>query len=173
MICKESVAGRRFIKRSKVSDGNILHLIELFLKLLTEQQDYLVSNDVENLNRVVKEQEQAILALKNLEASRIRVVEVISEKSDNDPADMTLTRIAASFAAPQSEKLEKMQKSLLNLHERVSSARERNEFLIKKSMEHIDGTVRMLASGGVEVPTYQSGGSKEESRQSIAIDRKA
>ncbi len=146
---------------------------ELFLKLLTEQQDYLVGNDVENLNRVVKKQEEAILALKDLEASRIRVVEAISERTDNDPADMTLSKIAATFAAPQSEKLEKMQKSLLSLHERVSKARDRNEFLIKKSMEHIDGTVRMLASSGVEVPTYKNGGEVDQSRQSIVVDRRA
>ncbi len=146
---------------------------ELFLKLLTEQQDYLVGNDVENLNRVVKAQEEAILVLKDLEASRMRVVEAISERSDNDPTDMTLSKIAETFAIPQSGKLEKMQQSLLELHERVSRAKDRNEFLIKKSMEHIDGTVRMLASSGVEVPTYKNGNDVEQSKQSIAVDRTA
>jgi flagellar biosynthesis/type III secretory pathway chaperone len=146
---------------------------ELFLKLLTEQQDYLVGNDVENINRVVKEQEQAILTLKDLEASRIRVVQEISRRTDSDPASMTLSKIAKKFAVPQAEKLARMQQKLLDLHEKVSDTKSRNEFLIKKSMEYIDGTVKMLASHGIDLPTYGKTDGGNRGPKSLGVNRTA
>jgi hypothetical protein len=146
---------------------------ELFLRLLTEQQDYLVGNDVENLNRAVREQEQAILTLKELESSRIRIVKELSRQTDDDPDSLTLSRIAHKFAVPQAEKLERMQKKLIDLHEKVTAARSRNEFLIKRSMEFIDGTVKLLASHGINMPTYSKSESNHQATKRLGVNRTA
>jgi hypothetical protein len=146
---------------------------ELFLKLLTEQQNYLVANDLDNLNRVVKEQEETILVTRELERNRIKVIAEISEIINDDPNNMTLSRITRNLAQPQARKLEKMQKALTDLHAKINRVKSKNEFLIKKSMEYIEGTVRLLASSGTEMPTYGDGNAKEQKSPSIAVDRTA
>ncbi|MBU1320579.1 MAG: flagellar protein FlgN, partial [candidate division Zixibacteria bacterium] len=110
---------------------------ELVLQLMADQQNYLVANDLENLNRVVKEQEEAILKVRELEKSRLLIIDEISDVTDDDSENLTLTQIAKKLALPQAEKLQRLQKTLLDLHEKITRARSRNEFLIKKSMEHI------------------------------------
>jgi predicted transcriptional regulator len=146
---------------------------ELFLKLLIDQQNYLVANDLENLNRVIKEQERAILVTRELERNRMRVIAELSEQIDDDPNNMTLSRVTKSLAQPQALKLEKMQKALTGLHAKINKVKSKNEFLIKKSMEYIEGTVRLLASSNNEAPTYGDGNSKEQKSPSIAVNRTA
>jgi predicted transcriptional regulator len=146
---------------------------ELFLKLLIDQQNYLVANDLENLNRVIKEQEQAILITRELEKNRMRIIAELSEQIDDDPNNMTLSRVTKSLAQPQALKLEKMQRALTDLHAKISKVKSKNEFLIKKSMEYIEGTVRLLASSNNEAPTYGDGNSKEQKSPSVAVNRTA
>ena len=146
---------------------------ELFLKLLIDQQNYLVANDLENLNRVIKEQETAILVTRELEKNRMRVIAELSEQIDDDPNNMTLSRVTKSLAQPQALKLEKMQRALTDLHAKINKVKSKNEFLIKKSMEYIEGTVRLLASGNNEIPTYGDGNSREQKSPSIAVNRTA
>ncbi|MFH1893704.1 MAG: flagellar protein FlgN [Candidatus Zixiibacteriota bacterium] len=144
---------------------------ELVLQLMADQQNYLVANDLENLNRVVKEQEEAILKVRELEKSRLLIIDEISDVTDDDSENLTLTHIAKKLALPQAEKLQRLQKTLLDLHEKITRARSRNEFLIKKSMEHIEGTVRLLASSGVDVPTYRENTNAAKPAQSIMVNR--
>lgn len=144
---------------------------ELFLRLLTEQQDYLIENDLDNINQVVKAQEEAILSLRELEKSRTRIVNEISGQMESGSENLTLSRIVESLPEPQAEKLEKMQKTLLDLHKKVSKAKSRNEFLIRKSMEYIDGTFRLLSSNGVSLPTYAEKNSKDKPPASVIVNR--
>lgn len=146
---------------------------EQVLQLMADQQNFLVSNDLENLNRVVKEQEEAILKMRELEKSRLRIIEEISQRTDDNPEGLTLTELAKKLGKPQAEKLERMQKTLRDLHDKINKARARNEFLIKKSMEYIEGTVRLLASSGVDVPTYREGTKPGKSTQSLMVNRTA
>lgn len=144
---------------------------EQVLQLMADQQNYLVSNDLENLNRVVKEQEEAIVKMHELERSRLRVIDEISQRTDDNPEGLTLTEIARKLGEPQAEKLVRMQKTLRDLHDKINKAKTRNEFLIKKSMEYIEGTVRLLASNGVDVPTYREGMKSGKSSQSLVVNR--
>jgi len=144
---------------------------ELVLQLMADQQNYLVANDLENLNRVVKEQEEAILKVRELEKSRLLIIDEISDMTEDDSENLTLTQIAKKLALPQAEKLQRLQKTLLDLHEKITRAKSRNEFLIKKSMEHIEGTVRLLASSGVDVPTYRESTNAAKPAQSIMVNR--
>lgn len=144
---------------------------EQFLQLLIDQQNYLVENDLDNLTRVVEEQEKEILATRELEKSRLRVIAEISERLERDPNDLTLSRITKRLAKPQAEKLEKMHRTLQDLHAKINKVKSKNEFLIKKSMEYIEGTVRLLASGGDAQPTYQESNGSEKKPSSIAVNR--
>jgi predicted transcriptional regulator len=146
---------------------------ELFLKLLIDQQNYLVANDLENMNRVIKEQEKAISVTRELERNRMRVIAELSEQIDDDPNNMTLSRVTKSLAQPQALKLEKMQKALTDLHAKINKVKSKNEFLIKKSMEYIEGTVQLLASSSKEAPTYGDGNSRKQKSPSIAVNRTA
>ena len=120
---------------------------------------------------VTKKQEEAILATRDLEKRRMGVVTKISEKIEDDPSNLTLSKITEKLAQPQAEKLESMRKKLTDLHKRINKVKSRNEFLIKKSMEYIEGTVRLLASGGMDIPTYGDNSSDQQQPKSIMVNR--
>jgi hypothetical protein len=146
---------------------------ELFLKLLSEQQNHLIANDLDNLNKTVMEQEQAILKLRDCETERIGIVRDISTRTGDNEADLTLATMARRLEKPHADRLERMQKQLVNLHKRIDRARARNDFLIKKSMEHIEGAVRLLASNGVRPPTYGDKNTRDSQTPSIMVNRTA
>ena len=101
----------------------------------------------------------------------MRVIAEISERLERDPGDLTLSRITKRLARPQAEKLEKMHKTLLDLHAKINKVKSKNEFLIKKSMEYIEGTVRLLATGEDTRPTYPEKNMSDEKPSSIAVNR--
>lgn len=144
---------------------------ELFLQLLTEQQNHLVENDLERLNNVIRQQEDAIISSRELEKTRMRIVNELSQHLDADPNDLTLSRITRDLSRPQAEKLKGMQKRLLDLHAKINRVKSKNEFLIQKSMEYIEGTVKLFASVADDKSVYREHAPKDKRPSSIAVNR--
>lgn len=144
---------------------------ELFLQLLTEQQNHLVENDLDGLNSVISQQEEAIVRSRDLEKTRMRVVNELSNHLDADPNDLTLSRITRDLSKPQAERLEAMQKKLLDLHAKINRVKSKNEFLIQKSMEYIGDAVKLFASVADDKSVYADKKAKDGKPSSIAVNR--
>ncbi len=144
---------------------------ELFLQLLTEQQNHLVENDLNGLNNVIKQQEEAIVRSRDLEKIRMRVVNELSNHLDADPNDLTLSRITRDLSRPQAERLEAMQKRLLDLHAKINRVKSKNEFLIQKSMEYIGDAVKLFASLADDKSVYVDKKPKNGKPSSIVVNR--
>ncbi|MFH2056823.1 MAG: flagellar export chaperone FlgN, partial [bacterium] len=89
-----------------------------------------------------------------------------------EPDDVNLTQLATLANASESSELTKLQQTLLDLHEQIQTAKNRNEFLIKKSMEYLDATLTQL-SGDQQSKNYRSPvAPNTDIRRPLSLDRR-
>jgi len=135
--------------------------LEEFLKLLIDQQKYIVDNEIDNLKNGVARQQEIIKKIKNLEKSRIEILGRLSESENLDPKNLTISSLACHAEGEISEKLLQLQSSLLALHNKIEKAKRKNEFLIEHSMKYIEETIRLLGEKGKPRRDYIPGKDQE------------
>jgi hypothetical protein len=135
--------------------------LEGFLRLLVDQQKYLVENDLENIKSGVARQQQLIDRIKDLEKTRVQLVAKYSESADLKPCDITISGLARRAGGEIADKLIKLQDSLMSLHQKIEKAKRKNQFLIEHSMKYINGTIRLIAERGKSRKDYAPRGGQD------------
>jgi len=166
-------------------EQKILQLIKLigdevvifrdFLDYLNQQQEALVANDIEALERVTTQQEALARKTTAIEQQRRELVASISSDLDRSQEDLNLTELTKLVSTQQSEELHTLQETLLNLHDQISDQKAQNDFLIRKSMEYLNTTMAQL---GLTENTHSQSYSAESapprtSRTAAVVDRRA
>lgn len=128
--------------------------LEEFLRLLVDQQKYLVENDLENIKSGVARQQELIDRVKTLEKSRTQLVAKYSESTNLQPGDITMSGLARRAGGEIADKLMELQNSLMSLHQKIEKAKRKNQFLIEHSMKYINGTIRLIAERGKSRKDY-------------------
>ena len=112
--------------------------LENFLTLLSEEQKYLVENDVDSLRRSIEDQEKAIRDARKLEDERIKLTDSLSEKLKIDKGEVNISKLIELVEESYSTKLRELQSTLSSLYAKLERQRKKNEFLIKQSMKYVD-----------------------------------
>ena len=152
--------------------GAEVGIFERFLQTLQRQQDALVDNNLDLLNESTAELEALTAETKEAESRRQELVAQVTKDLELSPEDINLSQLAALANASQASELSRLQQTLLDLHEQIQESKNRNEFLIKKSMEYLDATLSQL-SGEEQGSTYQPGATAANGkRRPLSLDRK-
>lgn len=134
--------------------GEEVHIFETFLEHLNRQQDALVANDITALEAVTRDQEELGLRTQQLEQERRALVTAICGELKRGDSDITLSELRKLVSEPESMQIHAMQSTLLSLHDQIAKIKQRNDFLIRKSMEYITDTINHL--GLAETPAKAS-----------------
>ncbi len=155
--------------------GEEVQIFETFLHYLNLQQDALVANNLEALQRVTQDQEELALRTTRVETERRALVEEICGELRREQADLTLSELTKLVAEPQSNQIQALQTTLLALHEQIATIKARNDFLIRKSMEYINTTIAQLGlTEQVNQTTYTADRTKAAPAAKTAlVDRRA
>jgi flagellar biosynthesis/type III secretory pathway chaperone len=152
--------------------GAEVGIFERFLQTLQRQQDALVDNNLDLLNETTAELEVLTSETKKAESRRQKLVAQVTQDLELSPEDINLSQLAALANASQASELSRLQQTLLDLHEQIQESKNRNEFLIKKSMEYLDATISQL-SGEEQSSTYQPDATAANGkRRPLSLDRK-
>jgi flagellar biosynthesis/type III secretory pathway chaperone len=152
--------------------GAEVGIFERFLQTLQRQQDALVDNNLDLLNETTAELEVLTSETKKAESRRQKLVAQVTQDLELSPEDINLSQLAALANASQASELSRLQQTLLDLHEQIQESKNRNEFLIKKSMEYLDATISQL-SGEEQGSTYQPDATAANGkRRPLSLDRK-
>ncbi len=135
--------------------------LEGFLRLLVDQQKYLVENDLENIKNGVARQQELIDRVKSLEKARTQLVAKYSESENIKPCDLTMSGLARRAGGEIADKLMELQNSLMSLHRKIEKAKRKNQFLIEHSMKYINGTIRLIAERGKSRKDYAPHGGQD------------
>ena len=119
--------------------------LEKFLILLTEEQKFVVENDIDSLQRSVEEQEKTIRDERKLEDERIKLTDSLAEKLKIDKTDVNISRLIELVEESYSTKLRELQSTLASLYAKLERQRKKNEFLIKQSMKYLDKSINIFS----------------------------
>lgn len=119
-------------------------LFSVYLEMLTEQQRHLIENNLDELNKSIREINILARKILRLERERKEVIKKISEKLRLDKDDISLSNLLDRFTGRNSEELERLRNTILDTHVKATVQKERNKFLIKQSMNVIRQTVSYL-----------------------------
>ncbi|MCK4384944.1 MAG: flagellar protein FlgN [candidate division Zixibacteria bacterium] len=119
--------------------------LEKFLTLLTEEQKFVVENDIDSLQKLVEEQEKTIRDERKLEDERIKLTDSLAEKLKIDKADVNISRLIELVEESYSTKLRELQSTLASLYAKLERQRKKNEFLIKQSMKYLDKSINIFS----------------------------
>ena len=154
--------------------GDEVVIFRSFLDYLNQQQEALVANDIEALERVTAQQEELARKTTEIEQQRRELVAGISGDLDRNQEDLNLTELTKLVSAQQSEELHTLQETLLNLHEQISEQKSQNDFLIRKSMEYLNTTMVQLGlTESTSSQSYSAEPTPPKTSRAALVDRRA
>jgi len=151
--------------------GKEAAIFESFLQLLEEQQQMLVENNLEGINRVTDQQREKLVQSQLLNKKRLQLVETI-KKNKNIDGDLNVSRLLKIVDQDQADRLQKLQKIILTLNDKIIEVRNQNAMLLNRSREYILKTMEMLSNINNPKATYDSPNVKSESKNNVTLDRR-
>ena len=82
--------------------------LEKFLTLLSEEQKFLVENDVDSLRSSIGDQEKAIRDARKLEDERIKLTDSLAEKLKIDKGEVNISKLIELVEESYSTKLREL-----------------------------------------------------------------
>ncbi|UCE24842.1 MAG: flagellar protein FlgN [Candidatus Zixiibacteriota bacterium] len=152
--------------------GKEAAIFESFLELLEQQQKMLVQNDVDGLNRVTDRQREKLVESQLLNKQRLEIIEQVKIANDIE-GDLNVTRLLEIVDQDQADRLQKLQKIILSLNDKITETRNQNALLLNRSREYILKTMEMLSKINSPDSTYSRSGSTDERQLNVAVDRRA
>lgn len=128
--------------------------LENFMTLLTEQQEFLVNNDVKSLQKSVGKQKRAILEVERLERERIKLTDQTAASLKLNKSEANLSKLVQLVEESYSARLQELQRTLLHLYQKVERQRRKNEFLIRQSMGMVDRNMKFILGVDTSKPAY-------------------
>jgi len=152
--------------------GKEAAIFESFLELLEKQQRMLVENDVDGLNRITDLQREKLVESQLLNKKRQDLVEEIKVANDIE-GDLNVSRLLEIVDEHQADRLQKLQRLILSLNDKITETRNQNAMLLNRSREYILRTMEMLSKINSPDSTYTAPGKKTDRELNVAVDRRA
>jgi ABC-type phosphate transport system auxiliary subunit len=118
--------------------------LERFLTLLSEEQRFMVENDIGSLRKSMKEQDEAIRDQRQLEEARIKLTDSLAGKLKIGKKEINISKLIELVEESYSTELRELQSTLACLYARLERQRKKNEFLIRQSMKHLDKSIEVF-----------------------------
>ncbi len=150
--------------------GKEAALFESFLELLEQQQQMLVSNDIEGLNRVTQQQREKLRESQLLNRQREDIIEHIKRVNAVE-GDLNVTRLVETVDRDRAQQLIKLRDLIQSLNDKITTTRNQNALLLNRSREYIAKTMELLSRINAPSGTYGASGAQKGSAASVAVDR--
>ena len=156
------------VKLIALINGEIRTFHQL-LQLLHEEQEAIVDDNIQAIERSVAAQEGLALQAKELEAKRIQLIAELSKELDLGEDRVTLAKLMEALEGPHSDELARMRATVLELNQRIRETNDNNSFLIRQSMRYTDRCLDILAGQPIARGMYGHSGRARgrDSRRSV------
>lgn len=128
--------------------------LEKFLTLLSEEQKFLVDNQIDSLRKCIKDKEKTIGEARKLEEARMKLADSLAEKLKIEKSEAKLSKLMELVEESYSTKLRELQNTLFILYAKLERQRKKNEFLIKQSMKYVDKSMKIFLGLEGRDPSY-------------------
>lgn len=152
--------------------GREAAIFENFLGLLEQQQDFLLTNDVDGLNRITDLQREKLVESQLLDKEREELVEKI-RIANKIEGDLKIARLLELVDSQQASRLTRLRETIRDLNDRITEVRNQNATLLNRSREYIRRTMEMLTKLNQPETTYTPVGPADPQQLNVAVDRRA
>lgn len=122
----------------------LLKLHTSFYKLAVEKTDILKKDDIEALNSHMKEEQKYILAIRQIDEERKKIVDQLLTNAQLQEAERTLRNCIEITAEPEKSSLTDMQQQLTKIVEEVKQRNVLNQQLTHQSLQFVNMTLEMI-----------------------------
>lgn len=141
-------------------------------ELAHAKQKVIISNDVETLAEYLKEEQELIDNIEDVERDRRNAVIGLCNSLDISEKELSFSKLREYLDASSKAKLDQFKTSLLRILEELHNTNETNRMLIEEAMRINDFTVRVLTQATAPInPTYSKVGSNDNKPRHL-IDKK-
>jgi len=147
-------------------------ICEDFLKLLSQQQEMLVNNDIDGLNRVTWLQREKVAQSQLLNQRRDRLVAEIKSANAIE-GDLNVSMLLEHVDEHQGGRLIQLREIIQSLTQKIGEVRNQNAMLLNRSKEYILRTMELLSKINNPDSGYAANGDTVENSSSVAVDRRA
>ncbi|MFH0882763.1 MAG: flagellar protein FlgN [bacterium] len=143
-----------------------------FLDLLETQKSLLVKNKVEEFEESVRQQEELIEKIRELETERIKLVQQIAHGMNIDDNKVTITRLVEMSLGQVSSELKDVKRNMTQLVDRIRRANQVNQYLIKRSLNRAQRSIDLLIDEGLRDVIYEQNGKIQgQDRRSLMVNK--
>ncbi len=147
-------------------------VFEEFLKLLGQQQEMLVNNDIDGLNRVTELQREKV-SQGQLLNQRLEELVLEIQSVNAIEGDLNVSMLLEHVDEHQGGRLVQLRKIIQGLTNKIGEVRDQNAMLLNRSREYISRTMEMLSKINNPDTGYAANGETVENGSSVAVDRRA
>lgn len=126
------------------------------LELLIEQQNHLMSNDIDGIQATVEKINALSQEAANLENGRRRLLDRITRASRLKPEEIDLTKLLEKLGGPIFQEFVRLKDTLIDIQEKINEQRVRNELLIDQSMRVISHSKLRIHETGSPKATHEN-----------------
>ena len=173
MACFATGVANKNQRNPEMNDSVLKELIDVineevrtFQRLLTslqEEQQVIIEDDLEGIEKIVAEQRQLAAHANQIEARRVELVNELALRLDLQSDNVSLSRLVEVLEGPHSEELANMRGQLLELNSQIRATSENNAFLIRQSLRYTDRCLDILTGQQVERRVYGQFGKAKRS----------
>ena len=142
------------------------------LKIAEDKTDVIIKGKVDELEKMLKLEQELVLQLAKLEDLRERLVAKIFSELGIAGRDMTISTLAQAMEGPYASKLKECQGLLLDTIGRLKAKNDLNSKLIKNSLEYINFSINLIASVDSGSNNYSGSGQVSDAKKRNFFDMK-
>ena len=124
------------------------------LNILSVGRRTLVGKSAEQINDTLKQQETLILELRALEEARVAVMDKLVAHFHTSTQKLTLVELASQVGDPFSSEYKQLSHKLNELLGRLEQVNQDNAYLIDRSLDSVNGSLRLFAASDLFGPGY-------------------
>lgn len=143
----------------------LLVLHEHLLTLAKQKSNILKTGDIDSLNQQMKEEQKYILAIKQIENERIKLVQQMLSNYRLRDDEYTLSKVIEVSNEPLKQKLKDIKSKLIVIIEELKQVNALNQQLTHQSLQFVNVTLDMLRPEPIAT-NYGHPDKKEKENQS-------
>lgn len=147
-------------------------IYEELLAMSKDKTDVIVKGKIQELEQMVKSEQEYILRLSGFESEREALVDRLSDIKDTKAEELTISAITQMFAGKEAEELLNVQQKLMETIKSLSETNELNEKLIQSSLEYINFTISLMTTAGDDDNSYDTNASLKAPKSKSLLDMK-
>ena len=116
------------------------------LQLSCQEQEFIVTCQIDELMDITRVQETLALELKMLEEARLILVSKLSMTLEILPEELTLTRLIELVEEPYATDYAAFRQEAISLVRELQNVNSQNAYLIGRSVEYISGELKIFSA---------------------------